>query len=315
MTEPFLVTPGGEPEPSAGGARAAWGTSAVNADSKVAQPVPSAAFSMRGVSFRYGPEPVLEGIDLDIAAGAQVGILGPNGAGKSTMLRLLAGILAPAKGRVFLGGLDLASIKSAHRARQIAFVPQGSRMAFDFSVMEIVLMGRSPRLGLLGIEGESDLKEARRALEFTDLLDFAERPMSSLSSGERQRVVIARALAQQAETLLLDEPTAFLDLGNQVRIHKILEDLNRERRTTVVFVSHDLNLAARHAARLIVLAKGRILADGPPEAVLTPATLRSAYGVEARIVPDPTSGVPTVFVVGPAAPGGAPPAPSPRSYP
>jgi iron complex transport system ATP-binding protein len=267
-------------------------------------PPPSSArprLSMRGVSFAYAEAAVLDRIDLDVGAGERLAILGPNGAGKSTLLRLLAGTLSPDAGQILLDGIDLASMRGADRARRLAFVPQETRVAFDFTVLEIVLMGRSPRLGLLGIEGAKDLEVARRALAFTGAEALADRPISQLSSGERQRVLLARALAQEPDTILLDEPTAFLDLGHQVRIHRLLAGLHRERGTTVVFVSHDLNLAARYTDRIILLAGGRILQDGPPAQVLSPDALRAAYGVEVRIVTDPSLESPTVVVVGPAA--------------
>ena len=258
--------------------------------------------ALRAVRFAYGSQLVLDGLDLDVQTGERLAILGPNGAGKSTLLRILAGTLAPQGGRALLDGTDLRSMRGAERARRIAFVPQESRVGFDFSVLEVVLMGRSPRLGLLGIEGKRDLEKVREALEFTDAAHLSDRPISRLSSGERQRVLLARALAQEPETILLDEPTAFLDLGHQVRIHRLLEDLNRERGTTVVFVSHDLNLAARYAARLVLLSRGRIAADGAPGGVLTVETIRAAYGVEVRILPDPVSRTPTVFTLGPSEP-------------
>jgi iron complex transport system ATP-binding protein len=256
---------------------------------------------LRGVSFAYAGARVLEGIDLDVRPGERLAILGPNGAGKSTVLRLLAGTLAPDAGQVFLDGAVLASLRGADRARRVAFVPQETRVAFDFTVLEIVLMGRSPRLGLLGIEGAKDLEIARQALAFTDAEALAERPISQLSSGERQRVLLARALAQEPDTILLDEPTAFLDLGHQVRIHRLLAGLHRDRGTTVVFVSHDLNLAARYADRIVLLAGGRILQDGPPARVLTPEAVRAAFGVDVRVIADPALDSPTVVVVGPAA--------------
>jgi len=256
------------------------------------------------VTFAYADAAVVDGIDLDVRAGERLAILGPNGAGKSTVLRLLAGTLTPDAGKVLLDGADLAALRGAERARRLAFVPQETRVAFDFTVLEIVLMGRSPRLGLLGIEGPRDLEIARRALAFTDAEALAERPLSHLSSGERQRVLLARALAQEPDTILLDEPTAFLDLGHQVRVHRLLADLNRDHGTTVVFVSHDLNLAARYADRIVLLAAGRVLTDGPPSRVLTPDAVRAAYGVEVRIVTDPSLASPTVVVVGPAGPPG-----------
>jgi len=276
--------------------------------------LPAARLSLRGVSFAYDDirvaskfararsdaSYVLRDIDLDVRAGERLAILGPNGAGKSTVLRLLAGTLSPDSGKVLLDGADISSLRGTERARRLAFVPQETRVAFDFTVLEIVLMGRSPRLGLLGIEGAHDVEIARQALELTGTAHLAERPISRLSSGERQRVLLARALAQEPDTILLDEPTAFLDLGHQVRIHRLLAGLHRERGTTLVFVSHDLNLAARYADRIVLLASGRVLQDGPPAQVLTPDSVRAAYGVEVRIVDDPALGAPTVVVMGPA---------------
>jgi iron complex transport system ATP-binding protein len=258
--------------------------------------------SLRGAGFSYGSAATLQGVDLTIARGDRLAIIGANGAGKTTLLRLLAGALAPTSGRVALDGVPLHSIRGAQRARRIAFVPQESRLAFDFSVFEIVLMGRSPRLGLLGIEGARDLEQARLALESTDTSPLADRPLSSLSSGERQRVFLARALAQEPEIILLDEPTAFLDLGHQIRLLLMLEKWNRECGMSVVFVSHDLSLAARHADRIVVLSRGRVVADGAPEDVLTPEILRSSFGVEARMIHDPVTHSPTLVVSGPSEP-------------
>ena len=261
---------------------------------------------LQDVTFGYADTPVLEGLSLAVRAGERLALVGPNGAGKSTLLRILAGTVRPARGSVRLDGVPLETMPGAERARRIAYVPQECRVAFDFTVYELVLMGRSPWLGWLGVEGARDLAEVDRALAFTETRSLAERPVSHLSSGERQRVLLARAIAQNAQTILLDEPTAFLDLGHQVRIHRLLATLNAERGATVLFVSHDLGLAARHASRLVVLHRGRIAADGPPADVLTPALLHDVYGVEARIRADADTGSPSVTVLGPAGSGSGP---------
>lgn len=287
-------------------------TDAPGARSDRARSAPGARLTLRGVSYAYDEAKVLDRIDLEVRAGQRLAILGPNGAGKSTVLRLLAGTLAPDAGLVLLDGTDLLSLRGAERARRVAFVPQETRVAFDFTVLEIVLMGRSPRLGLLGIEGAHDLEIARQALALTGAADLAERPISHLSSGERQRVLLARALAQEPDTILLDEPTAFLDLGHQVRIHRLLAGLNRDRGTTIVFVSHDLNLAARYADRIVLLRGGRILQDGPPAQVLTPDAVRAAFGVEIHVVIDPALDAPTVVVIGPAEAEPSPPQTEPH---
>jgi iron complex transport system ATP-binding protein len=256
--------------------------------------------SLRGVSFAYGSREVLGGLDLTIEAGARTAIIGPNGAGKSTLLRLMAGALPPDAGTIRLDGLELGRLRGRDRARRLAFVPQETRIVFDFTALEVVLMGRAPRLGLLGIEGRHDIEVALGALAATDARTLADRPVSQLSSGERQRVLLARALAQEPDTILLDEPTAYLDLGHQARVHALLEKENRERGTTIVFVSHDLNLAAAHATRIVLLSAGRIAADGPPRSVITPDRLRAAYGVDTVVIADPTGGSPIVRVTGPA---------------
>ena len=249
----------------------------------------------RSISFRYpaggmrSPE-LLHNLDLAIGEGEFVGILGANGAGKTTLLRLLTGSLVPTSGSVHLFGRPAGSLAPAERARLMASVPQESRPAFDFTAIQLVLMGRTPYLGLLGFEGPKDIAIAEEALDFTDALPFASRQFGTLSAGEKQRVLLARALAQQAKVILLDEPTAWLDLGHQLQIYELLARLERERGLTVVAVSHDLNLAGRHCGRLILMRCGEILVQGPPREVLTEAAIRSAYGVEARVVHDPVLG-------------------------
>lgn len=230
-----------------------------------------------------------------MAAGESVGLIGPNGSGKTTLLRLLCGLLRPESGEVLLRDRPVRGLRPKERARVLALVPQESRELFDFSLLEVVLMGRSPHLPRLALEGPQDYAAARRALADMDLAGREDRQLLELSSGERQRALIARALAQEPGIILLDEPTAFLDLRHRLEIHEILARLNRERRLTVVTVSHDLNLAARYAARLIVLDRGRIAADGDPASVLTPGLLRSVYETEALVAPDPATGAPCVF--------------------
>ena len=252
----------------------------------------------RGVTFSYdaaeagGGRAIIHGLDLDIAAGEFVGILGPNGAGKTTLLRIMAGALRPAE-----------------RARLMAFVPQESRPGFDFSVLGLVLMGRAPHLGLLGIEGKADLEIARQALAFTGASALAERAFSTLSTGEKQRVVLARALAQQALVFLLDEPTAFLDLGHQVRIYELLARLREETGATIIVASHDLNLAGRYCTRLVLLRPGEVVADGAAEAVLTEERIRDVYGVRARVWLDPEAGPVVIPFAGRDAPGTVEPRP------
>jgi iron complex transport system ATP-binding protein len=260
------------------------------------------ALEARGLTYRHhGTEaPLFSGLDLRIAAGSFTGVIGPNGSGKTTLLRLFGGLIAPGAGAVFLGGEPLAGMPPRRRALRLALVMQEPPLLFDFSVLEIVLMGRAPRLGLWGLERADDFAAARRALEEVDLAACAARSVQDLSSGERQRVFLARALAQEPSILLLDEPTAFLDLRHALALYAILERLNRKRALTVVVVSHDLTLAARHTSRLVALENGRIAADGPPAEIVTPELLRAVYATEATVVHDPQTGSPVVIPIRPA---------------
>jgi iron complex transport system ATP-binding protein len=254
---------------------------------------------MERVDFAYANAPVLTGLDLTVAAGSITGILGPNGSGKTTLVRLASAALRPAAGRVNVFGTDLAELPARERARLVAVVPQETHPVFDFTVEEIVRMGRAPHLGLLGLEGPRDRAIARGAMERCDVTHVATRSFRALSGGERQRVMLARALAQEARLLLLDEPTAFLDLKHRLAVYALLGRLHRENGLTVVVVSHDINLAARYCDRLVLLRGGSIAADGAPADVLRPDPIRSVYEVEVEIRTDPSSGRPFVIPVGP----------------
>jgi iron complex transport system ATP-binding protein len=251
----------------------------------------------RGIRFRHhgASSDLFADFSLSLAAGEFAALIGPNGAGKTSLLRLLGGIAAPAAGEVSLGAASLAAMTARERARRIALVLPESSILFNFSVLEIVLMGRAPHLGLWRLEGPEDFGAARAALRDMDLAAHETRHLKELSSGERQRALVARALAQDPQVLLLDEPTAYLDLRHALEIFDILRRLNRERGLLVVTASHDLNLAARHASRLILLDRGRLAADGPPDEVLTPATIRDVYETEAEVARDPRTGAPYVI--------------------
>lgn len=241
------------------------------------------ALRLASVRFAYRDVPVFEGFDLTVEERAMIAVLGPNGTGKTTLVRLAAGSLSPSAGTVHLFGRDLATLSSRERARKIAVVPQESRMLFDFTVLEVVLMGRGPHLGLLGVEGRKDREVSRAAMEATGIAELAGRPFRALSGGERQRVLIARALAQEPHLLLLDEPTAFLDLRHQLAVYEILTRLREETGLTIFIASHDVNLAARHCGRLVLLRGGSVYADGTPAEVLRPESFRAVYGVEVEI--------------------------------
>jgi iron complex transport system ATP-binding protein len=244
------------------------------------------------VEFSYAPgAPILRGVSHDVPAGAFVGILGPNGSGKTTLLRMLAGTIRPARGRVTLDGADITAIPRVHLARRLAVVPQETRVAFDYTVLELVLMGRYAHLGAFEIEGPGDIAIARETLAATGTLHLEHRLFHTLSGGEKQRVVIAGALAQirtqsaavPAPILLLDEPTAALDLAYQLETAALLLDLQRQRPLTIVVSTHDLNFAAGLCRTLILLRDGIIVAAGPVGDVLTSANVRTLYGVDADV--------------------------------
>jgi iron complex transport system ATP-binding protein len=226
---------------------------------------------------------VLRDVSLGIADGGLVGILGPNGSGKTTLLKLLGGLLRPVDGRVLVDGQDMAAFSRRALARRIATVPQETRLSFDYSVLEVVLMGRYPHLGAFELESQEDVGIARDALAATGTLALADRPFGTLSGGEKQRVVIAGALAQAAGTMLLDEPTAALDPGYQVEVASLLRALNRDRGVTMAVATHDLNLAAGLCRDLVLLKGGRVLAAGPSREVLTRETVRALYDLEADV--------------------------------
>jgi iron complex transport system ATP-binding protein len=225
----------------------------------------------------------LSDVNVDVPSGSLTGLLGPNGCGKTTLLKLLAGMLAPHGGAVTLNGAPLRHLTRREIARRIAVVPQETHPAFDYTVMEMVLMGRHPHLGLLQLEGPRDLALARDALEATGTAPLADRAYMTLSGGEKQRVVIASALTQAADVLLLDEPTASLDLGYQLEVAALLSRLNRNRGVTMLMATHDLNLAAALCDRLVLMRDGQVLAQGATNEVLTAQSVRQMYDVVADV--------------------------------
>jgi len=235
------------------------------------------------VSFAYGTTPVLHGVSVPVARGALLGLLGPNGSGKTTLLKILAGMLRADGGEVRLDGRPLASLTRRDVARRLAVVPQETQLAFEFRVMEMVLMGRHPHLGTFELEGPTDLAIAREALAATGTAGLEQRRFSTLSGGEKQRVVIATALAQSADLLLLDEPTASLDLRYQLEVAALLSRLNRERGVTIVLSTHDLNFAASLCRSLVLLRDGRVLASGDTPSVLTRDAIALLYDVHADV--------------------------------
>ena len=241
--------------------------------------------SAANLIFGYGTSRVIDDVSLSVSESDIVGILGPNGSGKTTLLRLLAGALTPQSGVVTLGPANLTSLPERTRAQQIAVVPQETSLAFDYTVLEIVLMGRYPHLGPFEIEGPGDLAAATRALQTTGTAALADRAYRTLSGGEKQRVVIASALAQlDSETaapklLLLDEPTASLDLKYQFETGSVLRRLHATSGLTILLSTHDLRFAASLCTRIVLLASGRILAQGHPREVLTPDLVGRLFDV------------------------------------
>jgi len=252
--------------------------------------------SAEKASFSYGRIMALDGVSLGLVPGQLAGIIGPNGSGKSTLLMCLAGILAPSEGRILLEGRGLSAMGGRQRAREVALVFQDNFFPFDFTALEVVLMGRSPFLGPLQDEGWDDLAAAEAAMRACDCWQFRERSVRALSGGERQRVVLARALAQGSRVLLLDEPANHLDLGHQSQIMGFISGLCRTKATAVAAVFHDLNLASQFCDRLLLLDRGRLVMDGPPEEVLRPEVIKDVYRSEVSLLKNPVTGKPVVLV-------------------
>jgi iron complex transport system ATP-binding protein len=240
---------------------------------------------------------VLHDVSLTAARGSIVGLLGPNGSGKTTLLRVVAGILPALSGRVWIGGQPIEQLTRRELARRIAVVPQETQSTFDFSVMDMVLMGRYPHLGAFELEGPADQAIAREALRATGTAGLEARAFATLSGGEKQRVVIAGALAQASEMLLLDEPTAALDLRYQFEIAGLLRTLNAERGTTMIVSTHDLNLAAALCGHIVLLKGGRVLAHGATNTTLTADNIRRLYDVDADVQFHPRAGHLTVVPI------------------
>ena len=249
------------------------------------------------ISFSYKDIRVLRDISFQVSRGGFLGVIGPNGSGKTTLIRVIDGILVPEKGGVIISGAEIRGMRRIDIARLVAVVPQDFPMIFSFRVLEIVMMGRSPHLGMLRFEGESDLEIARRAMEMTDTLSLADRSMDSLSGGERQRVLIARALAQEPEVVLLDEPTAFMDIKHQAEFFRLMKRLNRERGLTVLAVTHDINLAAAYCDRVMLLKEGRIHSMGMPGEVITESNIREVYDTDVMVDANPLNGLPRITLL------------------
>lgn len=248
---------------------------------------------LQDVKMSFDGRIVLEGIDLTIQPGELVGLIGPNGAGKSTLLRLIAKLIPPDQGAIALEGREVEGLNHRSVAQKVAVVPQQAQLAFSFPVREVVLMGRHPHLSRFQNEGVEDYRIVQESMVATETEQFAERPVTELSGGERQRVLLARALAQKPRLLLLDEPTANLDLKYQLRALSLVRRLTAEGIAALAAI-HDLNLAGRFCNRLVLLDRGQIRIIGTPWEVITQVHLEPVYGVKVRIEGNPNMGPPLV---------------------
>lgn len=247
-------------------------------------------FALSGVGFSYGSAAVLSGIDLELAPGSFHAVLGPNGAGKSTLLDLLAGLKKPDQGNISFRGRPLEGFGRGDLARSISLIPQEYAVRFPFTVREVVLMGRHPHLPRFGPPGREDLDQVEQALAALDLESLAQKTMTALSGGEKQRVVLARCLAQDNSVILMDEPTANLDIRHALGFLELVRGLVRNEGRTVVAVMHDLNLAAQFCDQAAILEKGRLHGSGPVGRTLTEELLARVFRVEARVRPDDFTG-------------------------
>jgi len=246
---------------------------------------PVTQVALRNIKKKFGSVAAVDGVSLDIASGEWVNVVGPNGAGKTTLLRALAGLTA-FDGSLSIDGRDSRAFKRKELARRIALVPQVPQIPAGMSVAHYTLLGRTPHLRPLGGEGPADLDAARRALDRLDLLPFADRLVSTLSGGERKRVLVARLLAQDASIALLDEPTTALDIGHQQQVLDLVEELRHDHELTVIATMHDLTLAAQYGDRVALLDRGRVAATGTASEVLTEEALSVLYGARVRVLRD-----------------------------
>ena len=253
---------------------------------------------IRNLSLGYQNKKVIEALNLSFEAGEFCALLGPNGAGKSTLLKALIGFLKPAAGTISIAGRTLKNWQPSDLAKVVSLIPQDFQLQFDFTVQEIVMMGRFPYLGFWQKYSEKDKKIVEEILEQLDLIEMKGELYSQLSGGERRRVSIARALAQQTEILLLDEAFANLDINHQLEIMRLLSDINREQGKLIILVSHNINLSSEYCRRIIMMKKGKVVADGNPNEIITQQNLEKVYQAKLEIVKNPLSGKPNLIYPG-----------------
>ena len=255
------------------------------------------SLQIRKVYFSYLDGLVLHNISLSVETGEMVGLLGPNGSGKTTLIKLTSGVLKPKQGEIKLDGSSLSQWSRKSIARSIAVVPQQFNIPFAFTSAEVVMLGRTPFFKAFAEESEVDKQSVSNALELVNISELRERRFDELSGGERQKVILAMALAQQPKLLLLDEPTVHLDITHQVEILELVRKLNIERELTVIAAIHDLNLASLYFDRLILLKEGRVVADGTPSQVLTEAQIGEVFSASVKVEPHPVSNVPHIVIM------------------
>ncbi len=243
-----------------------------------------------GLDVSYGSVDVLKDVNFTVESGQFLGILGPNGSGKTTLLKSISRVLKPKKGSILIDDKEIYELKSVDVAKQLAVVPQETPMTFDFTVLEVVLMGRNPHMTRFKMESKIDLEIAKYAMEITRTWEFADRSVTELSGGERQRVIIARALTQEPQILLLDEPTTHLDISNQLEIMDLIKDLCETKKLVIVAVFHDFNLAARYCDSIILLKNGKIVALGKSDETLTSENVKKVFNVDTIVKKHPITG-------------------------
>jgi iron complex transport system ATP-binding protein len=249
------------------------------------------------VSVGYGRQTILRDISLEVHPGEILGIIGPNGSGKSTLIRGIARLLTPGSGQIFINGDNTERLKHSELARLMAVVPQNPVLPELFTALEVVLMGRTPHLGLFRYESKNDLAIVKKAMEATKTAHLGERRIGELSGGEKQLLLIARALAQEPRIMLLDEPTAHLDINYQVETLELVSRLCREQNLIVIIALHDLNLAVQYCDRLAILNRGLIHSQGSPASIITPQTIKEVYGADVHVFPHPVNKLPATLIV------------------
>jgi iron complex transport system ATP-binding protein len=251
---------------------------------------------IQNLSLGYNHREVVQSLSFQLKAGEMLGLIGPNGCGKTTIIKALSRVLSPRTGRILLNGKDLATISRSELARLIGVVPQNPYLPENFTVSEIVLLGRNPYLGLLRNESARDISIVWWAMERTGISHLAGRKMGELSGGEKQRVTIARVLAQEPGAIMLDEPTANLDINHQIAILDLISSLCREKNLAVLIVMHDLNMAAQYCNRLLLMDHGRLRAEGTPGEVITSSNIKEVYGTDSYIYQHPVNRLPVVIL-------------------